>query len=128
MTLDQYKNGQQKLKHEISVLENTLVRYKKELHLIEDLIHKLEELEALKPQWLNKRKVIRNACEKTNDMFTTNDIKKILMQSNDERIRNIPVGYISGQLCKLVQEKKISLVGKEARKGSPNNYKLNKEK
>jgi hypothetical protein len=76
---------------------------------------------------INKRNEIYHACGNMNDNFTANDIKTYLEQSENKEIQKIQLAYISGQLCKLVNEKKISIIKRRRGKGGGNIYSMNED-
>jgi len=138
MSIGGYKMNSNDLKNWLKKWEGELKKEKLQLQerlkYIDDTLLKLHsglsgehEFNVAKPvisktKRINKKKAILQACKNINKDFSANDVKEILEQSENEEIRNIQIGYISAQLCRLAEEGIIYIVRKGAGKGNPNIY------
>lgn len=139
MNSSDIKNGVKSLKEELisekeEIIKDQLKKQER-LKFIDDMLSKLEVMVSgnkkqttlHKKRTINKKKIILETCKNIHTEFSANDIKTILAQSENEEIRNIQIGYISAQLCRLADSKEIETTRKGTGKGDPNRYKSTKK-
>lgn len=123
--LEKLKMDREKIDENITHIEALLKIFKPEKFTNNDIQHYITKPTSITKK-INQGHEIYNICKNMVQEFSSGDIKQILEQSEDERIKKISSAYISHSLGTLARKGILTLVRSGAGKGSPNYFIFNR--